>query len=47
MTGEKKTTPYSVSIRHYVEPCCCVEADPSMRPRTSAEIARLRDIYEE
>lgn len=33
--------PCSVSIRPYVE------ADPSMRPLTSAEIARLRAIYEE
>lgn len=37
----------SVSIRPYVEPCYYVEADPSMQPLTSAEIARLRAIYEE
>ena len=37
----------SVSIRPYVEPCYYVEADPSMRPLTSAEIARLCAIYEE
>ena len=37
----------SVSIRPYVEPCYYVEADPSMRPLSSAEIARLRAIYEE
>lgn len=36
----------SVSIRPYVEPCYYVEADPSMRPRTAEEIARLREIYE-
>lgn len=37
----------SVNIRPYVEPCYYVEADPSMRPLISAEIARLRAIYEE
>lgn len=37
----------SVSVRPYVEPCYYMEADPSMRPLTPAEIARLRAIYEE
>lgn len=37
----------SVSVRPYVEPCYYMEADPSMRPLTEAEIARLRAIYEE
>ena len=36
-----------VSVRPYVEPCCYVEADPSMQPLTKTEIARLRAIYEE
>ena len=47
MTRGKKTMPCSVSIRPYVEPCYYVEADPSMRPLSSAEVARLRAIYEE